>query len=302
LTSDPLWQDYPELVELATAHGLRACWSTPIFDAQRRVLGTFALYFRAPARPSERHRRLIAIATDVAAIAITRSREEGTLRNLVLRLRELSRRLLQVEENERRSLNRELHDRIGQNLSTLNLNLNLIRAQMPPSATGAVGGRIADAQRLLASTIIDVRNVMAELHPPALDDFGLLAALRTYAESVSARVGTPIVVHGEDIVPRLAPEVEIALFRVAQEAVANAAKHARAKRIEVTLANTSERITLTIADDGVGFDGGRAQPAPASWGLAIMRERAEAVGAALRIESAAGRGTRVVVEAVREAA
>jgi two-component system, NarL family, sensor histidine kinase UhpB len=217
-------------------------------------------------------------------------------------LRELSRRLLEVEETERRRINRELHDRIGQNLSTLNLNLNLLRSQLPENTPPALGGRIDDAQKLLASLIGDVRSVMAELHPPALDDFGLLAALRTYADTFSARVGLPIAVRGEEVTPRLSPAVEMALFRVAQGALANAAQHAKAKSIEVTLDSTAHRVRLGIADDGVGFDTSRARPAQASWGLAIMRERAEAVGGTLHLESAAGRGTRVVAEVAREAA
>jgi two-component system sensor histidine kinase UhpB len=193
-----------------------------------------------------------------------------------------------------------LHDRIGQNLSMLNLNLNLIRSGLSTNPPSAQGGRIAEAQKLLESTIMQVRDVMAELHPPALEDFGLLAALCAHAESFGARAGMPIVVHGEEFVPRLSPAVEISLFRIAQEALANAAKHAHAKRVEVTLTNTSERVTLTIADDGTGFDAARL--GVASWGITIMRERAEAARAALCIESAPGRGTRVVVEAVREAA
>ncbi len=297
IATDPLWKDYGEL---AAAHELRACWSTPIFDAQGGVLGTFAMYFRTPCRPSERHRTLIATATYVAAIAITKSQEETKLRNLLLRLRELSRRLLEVEETERRSINRELHDRIGQNLSTLNLNLNLIRSGLSTNPPAAQAGRIADAQKLLESTIVQVRNVMADLHPPALEDFGLFAALSAHAESLGARVGMPIVVRGKEFVPRLPPAVEISLFRIAQEALANAAKHAHARHIEVTLASTPERVMLTVADDGAGFDAARV--GTASWGITIMRERAEAARAALSIESAPGRGTRVVVEAVREAA
>jgi signal transduction histidine kinase len=297
IATDALWRDYREL---AAAHGLRACWSTPIFDAQQQVLGTFAMYFRTPRRPSDDHQRLIAAVTHIAAIAISKSLEEARLRNLLSRLRVLSRRLVEVAETERRSINRELHDRIGQNLSTLNLNFDLLRSRLPEGSRGELVGRIDCAQRLLESTIVQVRNVMAELHPPALDDFGLLAALCAHAEAFGARVGTPIVVHGEEFAPRLPRAVEYSLLRIAQEAVANAAKHAHAKRIDVTLASTPERVTLTIADDGAGFD--TVRPRTTSWGLTVMRERAEAAGAALNIESTPGGGTRVTVAAIREAA
>jgi signal transduction histidine kinase len=297
IATDPLWEGYREL---AAAHDLRACWSTPIVDANRRVLGTFALYFRMPCRPSENHQKLIGLATHIAAIAIVKSGVEAEMQNLVSRLRELSRRLLDVEEAERRSINRELHDRIGQNLSTLHLNLNLIRSGLSKDLPGALRGRVDDAQKLLEATISHVRNVMAELHPPALDEFGLLAALHAHAGAFSAQVGTPVAVNGLDLAPRLSRAVEISLFRVAQEALSNAAKHAHAKRIDVTLATATERVTLTIADNGAGFDIGRINKG--SWGLTIMRERAAAAGIELRIESETGRGTRVVAEAKRESA
>jgi signal transduction histidine kinase len=290
IATDPLWRGYREL---AAAHGLRACWSTPIFDSQQQVLGTFAMYFRTPRRPSDDQHRLIAAVTHIAAIAIAKSLEDA-------RLRDLSRRLVEVSETERRGINRELHDRIGQNLSTLNLNFDLLRSRFLEGPRGELVGRIDDAQKLLELTIVQVRNVMAELHPPALDEFGLLAALCAHAEAFGARVGTPIVVHGQEFAPRLPRAVEYCLLRIAQEAVANAAKHAHAKRIEVTLASTPERVTLTIADDGAGFDTGR--PRTKSWGLTVMRERAEAAGAALNIESTPGGGTRVAVAAMREAA
>ena len=290
IATDPLWRGYREI---AAAHGLRACWSTPIFDARQQVLGTFAMYFRTPRRPSDDHQRLIAAVTHIAAIAITKSLEDA-------RLRDLSRRLVEVSETERRSINRELHDRIGQNLSTLNLNFDLLRSRLPEGPPGELVARIDDAQKLLELTIMQVRNVMADLHPPALDEFGLLAALCAHAEAFGARAGTPIVVHGKEFAPRLPRAVEYSLLRIAQEAVANAAKHAHAKRIEVTLASTPERVTLTIADDGAGFDTGR--PRTTSWGLTVMRERAEAAGAVLNIEATPGGGTRVVVAAIREAA
>jgi len=126
--------------------------------------------------------------------------------------------------------------------------------------------------------------------------------LRVYAESFGARLAVPITMHGEDLAPRLPLAAETALFRIAQEALANAVKHARARNIEVALGATPERVTLTIYDDGVGFDAEHTMPAGSHWGLATMRERADAVGATLRMESAPGRGVHVSVEVPRRAA
>lgn len=301
IASDPLWASYREL---AAAHRLRACWSTPILDAQQRVLGTFAMYYHKPYRPTERHRNLIAMATDVAAIAIIKSRGEAELHELVSRLRELSRRLLEVEEDERRRINREVHDRVGQNLSALHLALNTMRVRLSGDSLPtipAMRDQLDDAGRLLALTIAQVRDVMAELRPVALDDYGLFAALKSYAEPFAERLGVPVEVTGKDIAPRLPPAVETALFRIVQEALHNVAKHARASRVAVTVDADEARVALTVSDDGVGFHyppAGSGTP-KASWGLGTMRERAEAIGAALRIDSAPGKGTRVSVEVAR---
>jgi two-component system sensor histidine kinase UhpB len=231
-----------------------------------------------------------------------RKQTEQALHDYARRLQGVSRRLFAVEETERRNINRELHDRIGQKLAALNLNLNIIRSQLPQESLRVVSARLQDTQRLLEETAAQIRDIMADLHPPALDEYGLLAAVRTYVEAFGARLAVPITVQGDDLAPRLSLAAETALFRIAQEALANAAAHARAQRVQITLAATPDRVTLTIADDGAGFDVARAGLARASWGLAIMRERAEAVGATLRIDTGPGRGTRVVAEIGREAA
>jgi two-component system sensor histidine kinase UhpB len=232
---------------------------------------------------------------------ITKSKHaEQVLHEYTRRLRSVSQRLIAVEETERRNINRELHDRVGANLSALNLNLSVLRSQLPRESLRAVGTRLDDTQRLLEETITHVRDLMADLHPPALDDYGLLAALRTYVESFGARLAVPISVYGNALVPRLPLEAETALFRVAQGALANAVAHAHAKRIEILLAASPDRVALTIADNGAGFDVAEAAKARASWGLAIMRERAEAIGAELTVESTPGKGTRVCVEISRE--
>jgi len=136
--------------------------------------------------------------------------------------------------------------------------------------------------------------MMGELRPAVLDDYGLLAALHWYGQRFSQRTGLAVAVQGEELAPRLPSATETALFRIAQEALTNAAKHAQASQVTVTLEPVNGGARLTIADDGVGFD--PATRRQAGWGLMTMRERAEAVGAHLRVESAPGKGTQVVVE------
>jgi PAS domain S-box-containing protein len=231
-----------------------------------------------------------------------RKRAEEDLQRSFWRLQELSRRLIEVEESERRNINRELHDRVGQNLSALNLSLGMIGASLAQHAPSAVTARLDDARGLLEMTSRQVRDVMAELRPAALDDYGLAAALRHHATAVATRLGIPVTVEGQDLDPRLPPATETALFRIVQEALANIAKHAQASRVKIALTRTARGVRLTVADDGVGFDAAarRARHA-ASYGIVTMHERAEAVGARLKIVTAPGEGTRVEIEAAADA-
>ena len=223
-------------------------------------------------------------------------RAEQALRAHAGQLRHLSHRLFEVEENERRRLSRELHDRIGANLAALSLNLKLVRNEWQKSSA-----RLDDSEKLLDSTAQLVRDVLSDMRPPGLDELGLLAALREHAEQVAGRSGLALEVSGTEPRPRLPPATEIALFRVAQEALTNIVKHARASAVTIALRPEPGLVTLSVADDGAGFDG-QAGAMAGGMGMASMRERAEAVGARSRIESAPGRGTRVIVEVPHVAA
>jgi two-component system sensor histidine kinase UhpB len=225
-----------------------------------------------------------------ACLDITEQKNSETaLRAAADHLQALTRRLVEVEEAERRRIARELHDRVGQNLSALNINLDL--------ALGATAGasplrrRIEDCVSLVDATLQSIENVMAELRPPLLDEYGLGAALGWYGEEFSRRTGIAVVLRdGKDAAVDLRPEAAVALFRIAQQALNNVAKHAGAKHVRVELACEAEEIVLRVADDGAGFD-----PAAAArgkrWGMKTMRERAEAAGGRLEVDSAPGEGT-----------
>ena len=227
--------------------------------------------------------------------------KEKTLRSYVARLRELSHRLQEVSETERRAISRELHDRIGQGLSTLSLMVGTLAARLPKEARSAVRMQLKNIQALLRSVVSHVRDVMAELRPPVLDDYGLLAALRHLVTEFANRTGIAVNLSGVDPSPRLPLIVETTMFRISQEALNNIAKHAHAKKAEISLNPASERVVLDIADDGVGFDPSNMLHGGEHWGMITMRERAEAVGITFRLESAPGAGTRVVLEAERAA-
>ena len=205
-------------------------------------------------------------------------------------LRALSRRLVEAEEAERRRIARELHDSVGQNLSALNINLDLLSSQLgsppPPLAR-----RLADSQALVDATLQSIETVMADLRPPLLDEYGIEAALRWYGEEFARRIGVPLDVQAAAALDGLRPEAAVALFRIAQEALNNTAKHAAARSIKVTLGVENGEVMLTIADDGRGFDPGSVRRG--RWGMSTMRERAEAAGGRLAVESTPGQGTKV---------
>jgi PAS domain S-box-containing protein len=241
---------------------------------------------------------LAAVVQDISE----RKRDEQALHRHAEQMRELSLRLSQVEETERRNIHRELHDQIGANLSALKLDLGLILRSLQGEAGQDVRDRLLRARQLIDETIARVRNVMADLRPTALDEYGLLPALREYALPFGERLGVAVTVSGEASGPRPAAVLETALFRIAQEAINNVAKHARARAIEIRLDAVPGKLVLSIADDGAGFDAEAAMAAQGGWGLRTMRERAQAIGGELGIESAPGRGTRVSVAIAREAA
>jgi PAS domain S-box-containing protein len=229
-----------------------------------------------------------------ACLDITEQRHsESALRQAAQDLHGLTRRLVQAEEAERRRIAGELHDRVGQALSALNINLDIISRESA-SLTPALQRRLQDSAALVDGTLQSIENVMAELRPPLLDEYGLAAALGWHAEEFSRRTG--ILAAVDDAAPETAKtlrvEAALALFRIAQEALNNVLKHARARNVKIEVAKVENCVTLAVCDDGQGFDAAKARRG--RWGMTTMRERAEAAGGELTVESAPGQGTRVL--------
>ena len=226
-----------------------------------------------------------------------RKRAEERSRQAAEELQALSRRLVEVQESERKELARELHDRIGQNLTALNINLHILGTALPLRGGDEPRSRLADSRALVESTTEAIGNILSELRPPMLDQHGLALALDWYARQVSARIRVAVTVRNPGPGERLAPEVEIALFRIAQEALNNVAKHARAKRVVITLRRTGSEQVMSIVDDGIGLRAMQERLGRPVLGLGIvtMRERAQAVGGQFAIEGIPGGGTRLTV-------
>jgi signal transduction histidine kinase len=233
----------------------------------------------------------------VVTVDITDSkRAERALQESHQRLRILSQRLVEVQEDERRALARELHDRVGQTLAALNINLIIINSQLSGEAAEQIGTRLNDSMKLVAETIALVRDVMTDLRPAVLDDYGLEAALDSHLAQfisrykISARLEKP-----DQPLPRLGPSVEMTMLRIAQEALMNIARHAQATEINLSLRRGANTVSLTIQDNGIGIESWQEANRPGSHGLTIMRERAEAFNGNLKVKSVPGQGTLVEV-------
>jgi signal transduction histidine kinase len=240
---------------------------------------------------------LYAFASSRARAVALAEEMTGELRESEGQVRDLLRRLVSAQEAERRRFSADLHDLVGQSLSVLGMGFETIRALLPGALPKKAEATIDHMGHLLKETMGSVREVMSDLRPPLLDDYGLYAAIEWHAKQLEARTGLRVRVEGHSIEPRPSPDVEVALFRIAQEALTNVAKHAAASQASVSLSSLDGRLTLVIEDNGKGIRTPPAanDPGPAGWGMAVMRERAAAVGGAVRVDSP-GRGTRIIVE------
>lgn len=208
------------------------------------------------------------------------------------RMRALSAEVLLAQEEERKRVARDLHDSTGQLLTGLLLRLKPLEASDDP----AVRDTARDLLDITARTLEEVRRTAVELRPPALDDLGLVAALEGYIAGYSATTGIDTTFSSEGITGRLPASVELVLYRVVQEALTNAAKHARCSTVHVALKSHVSRVESTIQDDGSGFDvASTLRARDRGLGLFGMRERVGLIGGRLEIESTPGTLIRVGV-------
>ncbi len=288
------------LARLLHDEGQRSAVNVPLI-ADGELFGVLSLGATEPCRFSSEQVQTVREIGDEIGVAVKYAEMFERVSAGRDRMQLLSRQLVSAQEAERREIARELHDQIGQNLTTLSATLSIASSQLPPDAAGRLARRFADAQHLLEETVGRVRHLMSELRPPVLDDYGLASALRWYGDLFAARTGVSVLVAGTDSFPRLPAATEIALFRIIQEALANVAQHSQAAQAAITLEAAASEACVTIVDHGKGFDptlhhGVGVRP---EWGIIHMRERAEAVNGTLRIETAPGHGTRIVVTVPR---
>lgn len=296
IATDPLWKDYRDL---AAAAGLGACWSQPVKAADGRVLGTFAIYYDQPRRPSQDEISLIEQAAYLAGVAMEHDaagealrRNESALRVSHERIQYLAGRLLTAQEDERRRLARELHDDLAQRMALVGLETG----RLERTAGGLpveVRERLSAIQRLVGELAEDLHDLSRRLHPTILRDLGLVDAIRSECESFTDREGIPVWLDVGHVRRELPEDASICLYRVLQEALRNIAKHSRASDASVRLTELEGGLVLQIEDSGVGIGSGETGR-QTGVGLASMRERVRIAGGRLEVGPIPGSGgTRV---------
>jgi signal transduction histidine kinase len=220
--------------------------------------------------------------TQLRYVELARSRHE---------LQRLSSRLLDVQESERRSISRELHDEIGQSLGALLMDLSRLSAALPPDRTD-VKEQVDRMKSVAERSVQAVRNIALLLRPSMLDDLGLGPALEWQGREVSRRSDIEVEVHAESASGDLPSEYATCIYRLVQEALNNAVRHSAARSAKVELEQSERRIRVRISDDGRGFDPKRTR----GLGILGMEERVKRLGGEFTVDSAPGRGTAIAAE------
>jgi PAS domain S-box-containing protein len=285
------WQRPP-----GTEHVLN--WMGVPVVAGGHVVGVFSVDKNEPNFFEEKHCYLAETLTSQAATAIQNARLFEQLTTSRERLRQMAEQIVAAQEEERQRLSRELHDEAGQALTGLKISLALLQADMPRE--------LGDLKQLLDESVLaanqameQIRSLSHTLHPPALSLLGLTAASESFCRDFSKRTRLNIEFSGDDV-PSVPGSITICFYRFLQEALTNSAKHAQATLIRVTLGYDGREISLTVADDGQGFNPATTLASTAhrvGLGLLGMQERFELLGGMVEIVSAPGHGARLTARA-----
>jgi len=211
------------------------------------------------------------------------------------RLRAFGISALRAAEEERQRIARELHDDTAQRLAALMMRLRVTIQ----STDGQEKELLEDARQEIEEVVEGIRRIARGLRPPALDEVGVVAAIRSHARSLEENHGVEVEFHEPDEPPGLAPDQELALYRIVQEALSNVVRHADAARVRVAMEVDSVRLHVAVEDDGRGFDPRRAEGGMPGLGLIGMRERVRNAGGSFELDAGPGRGTRVRVSIPR---
>ena len=224
---------------------------------------------------------------------------ESRVAERTARLGQVLRNTISAQEEERRRLARELHDETAQRLAALSIALD--RARDGLDGSNPALARILEAKANASALLADTRRLILGLRPTVLDDLGLIPAIRWYCETYLAQEGIEVIIEADKAPPRLSSHIEVALFRIVQEAVNNIARHSGARHARIEMRVDQAMVKVVVTDDGHGFDVAGVLDSPSalseSVGLQGMQERVKLLGGSLDISSTPGAGTSIVVEA-----
>ncbi len=209
----------------------------------------------------------------------------------------LTSHIISIQEKERRRISRELHDDAGQALTAMKINVEMMEKELPENIV-SVRKRLADTKQLLAHTLKEIRTLAFELRPSLLDHFGVQSAIKEYSKSYSERTNIDVQVFGENIVERFSPEIDILLYRCAQEALNNVVKHSKATSVTIEIIHEARWVHMRIKDNGSGFDEKgffEENKNGTSIGLFGMKERVTLMNGSLKIDSERGKGTELEI-------
>ncbi len=245
-------------------------------------------------RVQVRTEELAAVNESLVAEVAERMQTEASLESSREALQKLALQLLRVQEDERRRISRDLHDDINQRLALLAMDIEAVEQRLSVSS-GDVGRAVHAIQDRVVELSDVVRHLAYQLHPSILDDLGLPIALQRLVDEFTARSRIQGSFGHTNIPSTIPQEVASCLYRVAQESLSNVARHAAASRVDVELTRSRCGLTVTITDNGVGFDAEQPRHGPQGLGLLGMKERVALVQGDLQVLSAVGKGTRVQV-------
>jgi signal transduction histidine kinase len=265
--------------------------------AGERVVGVLNVVSAAPRILGQEEVRLLDSVGRQVGLAVENARLWEEVKGREARLAQLVTQLISTQEAERKRIARELHDEAGQRLAAVSLGLQTI--EQTDGLPDAVKHLVADSMELLKRLLDEVHQLAVDLRPHALDQLGLRGAIESCVREFGQRTAlrTDLEVSGFDDA-RPSSDIEIAIYRVVQEALANVRKHANASRVGVLLKRLNGSVVVVVEDDGIGFDaaGALRLAEDGQLGLFGMRERAALLNGQLTIESGRGQGTTVIVE------
>jgi signal transduction histidine kinase len=282
------------LIDSSLRGRFHSYWSMPL-RARKRTIGVAQFGFHTAYAWLPRELQLFNAAAERCLAAVERAQLVHDLDTGREQIRRLAGRVMQVEEQERRRIRRELHDEPGQSMLFLRLRLEMLEKEARQKCPSLVG-RLAEAREVTERAVTEIRRAIADLSPAALEQLGLPAAVRQLGKQFRKLHPASVALRIQIGPGRLPKAVECSVYRLIQECFHNIARHSRANHIKVTLRCADKWLRLSVEDNGIGFDTAAVAGKRDSYGLAGMRERVTLLGGRFLVRSRPGRGVAIAIE------